>query len=176
MITNDKLSRPEPAAGQLLVRVKRGKGGQLGCAHPRGQSSTPALASYSWFRAIRDRRSHRREASGLQLGDGFCGGLPIDELVLASAGLQRFQTPLQSRNQRLPRPLYVVNTARSNTVVAEGPKDLRVRNQRVAHNAGSRRSIQLVGPLVCVWALKWFSHGLPPAVKNYQAFRAMTIS
>jgi NADPH:quinone reductase-like Zn-dependent oxidoreductase len=58
VITNDNLPRPEPAAGQLLVHVKAAGVGHWDALIREGKLNFNP-PSYSWFRAIRDRRSHR---------------------------------------------------------------------------------------------------------------------
>ena len=66
VITNVDLPRPEPAAGQLLVRVKAAGVGNWDALIREGKLPQRTFAPYSWFRAIRNRRSNRGGGFGVQ--------------------------------------------------------------------------------------------------------------
>ena len=66
VIINDDLPRPEPAAGQLLVRVKAAGVGNWDALIREGKVELQPLPLYSRFRAIRNRRSNRRGSFGIQ--------------------------------------------------------------------------------------------------------------
>ena len=65
VITSVDLPRPEPAAGQLLVRVKAAGVGNWDALVREGKLTQP-LAPCSWFRAVENCRSDRNGSLGIQ--------------------------------------------------------------------------------------------------------------